>query len=479
MKIFTPLFCACAAVGLLLNGCSLTPSYQRPDLPVAESLVGQPQAAETGTPLPGQTDTIADLGWRDYFSDPTLQRLIETALAANRDLRISALNIAAYQAQYRIQRSALFPTVDGDGAATRQRTLTGAGHTTGDIYQVKVGLAAYELDFFGRLQSLEEKALEHYLAMEQNHRSALINLVAEVAGAYLNLLADRELLAITKDTRRIEEESFDLITQRVNVGIANELALAQARTSLEAVKANLALYQRRVAQDLNYLSLLTGTDVSSIIPPGEEREGSLDGRLLVADLPAHLSSRVLLQRPDIMAAEHELKAANADIGAARAAFFPAITITANAGLISTELDDLFSSDSRMWLFSPAIRLPIFTGGRLDAQLDGALVRKDITVARYEKAIQLAFRESADALVAVSTYRDQMIAQRANLEANQDYHAMASQRYEQGLDSFLTLLDAQRSLYGARQNYLSLKLAQLVNQVTLYKVLGGGWQDLQR
>ncbi|MCB2215531.1 efflux transporter outer membrane subunit [Desulfofustis glycolicus] len=464
-----------AIFGLLLGGCSLTPSYQRPDLPVADNLIGSSAGSSTAEPAPGQTGTIADLGWRTYFPDPTLQRLIDQALAANRDLRISALNIAAYQAQYRIQRAALLPGVDGDASAARQRTLVGNTHATGNLFQVKVGLAAYELDFFGRLRSLEDKALENYLAMEQNHRSALINLIAEVAGAYLNLLADRELLAITKDTRRIEEESFELIKQRVKVGIANELALAQARTNLEAVKANLALYQRRVAQDRNYLDLLTGGGGATT--PATADEGLLNGRLIEAETPpSQLSSRVLLQRPDIMAAEHELKAANADIGAARAAFFPAISLTANAGLISTELDSLFNGDSGMWLFSPAIRLPIFTGGRLEAQLDVAQIRKDISIARYEKAIQVAFKETADSLVAVTTYRDQMIAQQANLEASQDYHAIASQRYEQGLDSFLTLLDAQRSLYGARQNFLSLKLAQLINQITLYKVLGGGWQE---
>ncbi len=460
----------------LAGGCMLAPDYQRPEPPVAENLPGGDSVLPAAEPGSEHEIGLADLGWRDYFTDPVLHRLIDTALDNNRDLRISALNIAAYEAQYRIQRSALYPGIDGDASAVRQRTLTGTLHTTGEIYQIKVGLTAYELDFFGRIRSLEEKALEQYLAMEQTHRSAEINLVAEVAGAYLSLLADRELLAITGQTRTIEEESFELIRQRVSVGIANELELAQARTSMEAVKANLALYQRRVALDLNYLSLLIGTDANQLIPGTEPAEGLLDDLLLMAELPPALPSQVLLQRPDIMAAEHELKGANADIGAARAAFFPAITITANAGVISSELGELFNGDSGMWLFSPAIRLPIFTGGRLEAQLDVTTVRKEISVARYEKTIQVAFKEAADALVAIDTYRNQMIAQQANLAANEDYQAIASQRYEQGLDSFLTLLDAQRSLYGARQNFLSLKLAQLLNQVTLYKVLGGGWKE---
>ncbi len=463
---------AAGLLGVLIAGCSLKPDYNRPQLPVADALPGVSEAATT-TPDGVDVAVLPELGWRDYFTDPALQNLIAAALENNRDLRTSALTIAVYQAQYRIQRSALFPTLDGDASGARQRTLTAAGHATSEVYQIKLGMTAYELDFFGRLRSLEEKALEHYLAMEQTHRSARINLVAEVAAAYLTWLADRELLAITEHTRDIETESYNLIAQRVSVGVANELELAQARTSLEAVKANLALYQRRAALAANYLSLLTGTDATQLLP---DDDGSLDGRLIVVTPPDRLPSTVLLQRPDIMAAEHELKAAHADIGAARAAFFPAVTITANAGLISGELENLFDSGTGMWLFSPAIRLPIFTAGRLQAQLDAAELRNEIAIARYEKTIQTAFREAADALVAGTTYRAQLRAQEANLAANRDYHTMAGQRYEQGLDSFLTLLDAQRSLYAARQNYLSLKLADLINQVALYKALGGGWQE---
>jgi multidrug efflux system outer membrane protein len=307
--------------------------------------------------------------------------------------------------------------------------------------------------------------------MEENLRSARISLVAEVAGAYLTWLADRQLLTITEDTLRIEEESFQLIEQREREGIATQLDLAQSRTSLENARANLALYQRTVAQEVNALTLLVGTPLPSSLFKDAE---PLTEQTILGHPPTPLSSRVLLQRPDIMAAEHQLKGSYADIGAARAAFFPAISLTANAGKISGDLSDLFDSQSGAWLFSPSISLPIFTAGRLRAELDVAEIQKDISVARYEKAIQSAFQEVADALVASDTYRAQLAARAANLEANKEYHALAKARYQQGLDSFLTLLDAQRSLYSARQQYIVLQLSQLLNQVNLYKVLGGGW-----
>jgi len=315
--------------------------------------------------------------------------------------------------------------------------------------------------------------LEQYLSMEETHRSARISLVAEVARAYLTWVADRELLTITEDTLRIEEESFQLIEQRAQEGVANQLDVAQARTSLETARANLSLYQRLVAQEINSLTQLVGTALPASF---FQDAGPLNAQRIVALPPALLPSRVLLQRPDIMAAEHQLKGAHADIGAARAAFFPTISLTAKTGAISGDLSHLFDGNSGSWLFSPSINLPIFTAGRLQAQLDAAEIRKDISVASYEKAIQTAFREAADALVASDTFVQQLLAQKANLDANQVYHTLARDRYQQGLDSFLTLLDAQRSLYGARQRYLALQLSQLINQVNLYKALGGGWKE---
>lgn len=463
-------YLAAGSLLLLLGGCTLAPRYQRPDLPVARILSDTQQGNASAATK--ETVIDAELGWRDFFIDPQLQQLIQTALANNRDLRTSALNIESYQAQYRIQRSALFPSINGEGVGSKQRTLSGGNYVTAETYSASVGVTAYELDFFGRVRSLKDKALEQYLAMEETYRSNRISLVAEVTTAYLSWLADRELLIVTEDTKKIEEESFHLIEQRTREGLATQLDLAQARTSLETAKANLAKYNRQVAQDLNNLTLLLGTS----LPASLAEKNSLGEQMALSAVPPQLSSQVLLQRPDIMAAEHQLKGAHAQIGAARAAFFPSIRLTANAGKISGDLSDLFDGNSGSWLFSPSVNLPIFTAGRLEAELDVAKIGKDISVAQYEKAIQTAFREVADALVASEAYREQLVAQKANLMANQEYYVLAKDRYLQGVDSFLTLLDAQRSLYSARQNYLNLQLAQQVNQVAVYKVLGGGWKE---
>ena len=463
-------YLAAGSLLLLLGGCTLAPRYQRPDLPVARILPDTQQGNASAATK--ETVIDAELGWRDFFIDPQLQQLIQTALANNRDLRTSALNIESYQAQYRIQRSALFPSINGEGGGSKQRTLNGDNYVTAETYSASVGVTAYELDFFGRVRSLKDKALEQYLGMEETYRSNRISLVAEVTTAYLSWLADRELLIVTKDTKKIEEESFHLIEQRTREGLATQLDLAQARTSLETAKANLAKYNRQVAQDLNNLTLLLGTS----LPASLAEKNSMGEQMALSAVPPQLSSQVLLQRPDIMAAEHQLKGAHAQIGAARAAFFPSIRLTANAGKISGDLSDLFDGNSGSWLFSPSVNLPIFTAGRLEAELDVAKISKDISVAQYEKAIQTAFREVADALVASETYREQLVAQKANLMANQEYYVLAKDRYLQGVDSFLTLLDAQRSLYSARQNYLNLQLAQQVNQVAVYKVLGGGWKE---
>ena len=463
-------YLAAGSLLLLLGGCTLAPRYQRPDLPVARILPDTQQGNASAATK--ETVIDAELGWRDFFIDPQLQQLIQTALANNRDLRTSALNIESYQAQYRIQRSALFPSINGEGGGSKQRTLNGDNYVTAETYSASVGVTAYELDLFGRVRSLKDKALEQYLGMEETYRSNRISLVAEVTTAYLSWLADRELLIVTKDTKKIEEESFHLIEQRTREGLATQLDLAQARTSLETAKANLAKYNRQVAQDLNNLTLLLGTS----LPASLAEKNSMGEQMALSAVPPQLSSQVLLQRPDIMAAEHQLKGAHAQIGAARAAFFPSIRLTANAGKISGDLSDLFDGNSGSWLFSPSVNLPIFTAGRLEAELDVAKIGKDISVAQYEKAIQTAFREVADALVASEAYREQLVAQKANLMANQEYYVLAKDRYLQGVDSFLTLLDAQRSLYSARQNYLNLQLAQQVNQVAVYKVLGGGWKE---
>lgn len=333
MRTDKPIRAAALLLALALGGCSLAPQFSRPEAPVAATLPGEAVADQAGV-------AAADLGWRDFFADPRLQAIIELALKNNRDLRETALNVEAFQAQYRIQRAPLLPSVDGGAGYVKQRTLGPGGHATSEVYSASVGVTAWELDFFGRLRNLRDQALEEYLAMEENRRSAHISLVAEVARAYLTWLADRQLLAITEDTAANEQASYDLIKQRYEEGVATRIDLAQAQTGLQTARANLAQYRRLLEQDENLLTLLAGGPLPADLPPCTD----LTGQALLGPVPAGLRSDLLLRRPDIMAAEHTLRAADASIGAARAAFFPAVSLTADAGVISAEASDLFDGD---------------------------------------------------------------------------------------------------------------------------------------
>ncbi|WP_394560634.1 AdeC/AdeK/OprM family multidrug efflux complex outer membrane factor [Aquipseudomonas alcaligenes] len=462
-----------AVASVLLGGCSMIPDYQRPQAPV-DGLwpVGEAYTASGVS----ETNTAADaLGWREFFRDPALQRLVQTALANNRDLRIAALNVEAYRAQHRIQRAELFPSVSASGSGTRQRlpadlSSSGEASTSGQ-YSATVGVNAWEIDFFGRLRSLNEQALEQYFASEEAQRSAQISLVASVANAYLTLQADQQRLQLTRDTLDTYRKSYTLTERSFNVGVADALSLSQARTAVQGAEASLAQYTRLVAQDRNALALLLGGGVPGDLPQG----GVLDQDLL-AEVPAGLPSDILQRRPDLLQAEHSLKAANASIGAARAAFFPNISLTANAGSASSELSGLFDGGSGTWLFQPQINLPIFTAGSLKASLDYAEVQKDIQVATYEKAIQTAFQEVADGLAARTTYAQQLDAQRALVSTSEEYYRLAERRFRTGVDSYLTLLDAQRQLFNTQQQLISDRLNQLTSEVNLYKALGGGWNE---
>lgn len=457
----------------LLGACSMAPKYEQPAMPVAPDLAKTLISPAAKIQADSRVDNISQLSYTEIFTDPELQELIRLSLANNRSLKQTAINLEIYQAQYRIQRAALYPAINGSGYGTKQRTLGTTGMATSEVYSLEVGATAWEIDFFGRISSLKDQALENYLSMEETQKSAKVSLVAEVARAYLTLITDKELLQISEDTKRIEQESYDLIEQRVNAGISDQLDLAQAKTSLEAVKVNLPVYRRQVAQDMHYLTLLTGGNLPASLSQADK---TLEDVSPMAVLPSSLSSDILLQRPDIQAAEHTLKGANANIGAARAAFFPRISLTAGAGFISPELENLFDSDSGSYQFTPAISLPIFNAGQLRASLDIAELQKELSVVQYEYAIETAFQEVSDVLVALETYQEQLNAQKANLDANQQYYDHAKNRYEEGVDSFLTLLIAQRSLYAAKQTYLSMQLSNLTNKVNLFKVFGGGWKE---
>ncbi|MGY2174481.1 efflux transporter outer membrane subunit [Pseudomonas azotoformans] len=453
------------ALAGLLGGCSLIPDYHRPEAPVPAQY---PQQGVYALAQSGTSD------WQQLFHDPALQQLIGEALVNNRDLRVAALNVEAFQAQYRIQRADLFPAVSATGAGQRRRLpgdVTGTGKPAiTSSYSATLGISAYELDLFGRIRSLSEQAMLTYLGTEEARRSAQLSLVANVANAYLTWRADQELLALARQTLVANEHSLRLTRGSKTAGKASALDVVQASTSVESTRASVARYERQVAQDLNSLALLVGGPVDEHLPSRPLADD------WVARVPAGLPSDLLQRRPDILQAEYQLRAANANIGAARAAFFPSVSLTANAGSASTELSGLFKGGSGSWTFQPQINLPIFNAGSLRASLDYAKLQKDITVAQYEKSIQTAFQEVADGLAARQTYTDQLEAQRDFVAANQQYYNLAEHRYRSGVDSNLTFLDAQRALFSSQQALIIDRLAQLVAEVKLYTALGGAWGE---
>jgi multidrug efflux system outer membrane protein len=461
-----------ALAAMSLAGCTLAPKYQRPAAPVAQTWPEHFASKNRAD----QTNTVADIGWRGFFRDPRLQKLIELSLTNNRDLRVAMLNVEQMRAQYRIQRAALVPTVNVNANGTRQRIAYGytgsGGGTTFSQYSVGLGVTSYELDLFGRVRSLKTAALENYFATQEARKSAQIALVAGVASQYL---AGRELdeqLKMTRKTLAAVQDSYNLIKASYDAGAASELDLRSAESQVETAKTALAADEQQRAQSENALVLLVGEPLPAGLPPPR----ALDAQDLLTDLPAGLPSDLLQRRPDILAAEHELKAANADIGAARAAFFPTITLTGGGGTASTTLEGLFAPGSQVWNFSPQINWPIFATGTALAGLDAAKAGKLIQVADYEKAIQTAFREVADALVAKKFLDEQVADQTALVKSEQRRYELADARYRNGVDSYLTVLTAQQDLFSARQNLIAAQFARLSNLIALYQALGGGWRE---
>ncbi|TLP65233.1 MULTISPECIES: efflux transporter outer membrane subunit [Pseudomonas] len=448
-----------------LAGCSLVPHYQRPSTPV-------PERYPQGPAYPTTAFTQAPEHWQTMFRDPALRQLIETALANNRDVRLALLNAEATRAQYRVQRAEQLPHVSLDASGQRQylpRRMTGTDSgVISSTQAVTLGVSAYELDMFGRLRSSSEQALQTYLASEQARRAAQLSLVASVASVYLTWRADQELLALAEHTLAADEQSLRLTAGQVRVGTLSALDRIQAQTRVDSTRAAVARYRRLAAQDLNQLGVLVAGPVADDLP------GLPLAHEQIAPVPAGMPSDLLQRRPDILQAEHQLQAANANIGAVRAALFPSISLTANAGTSSQALAGLFDAGSGTWLFKPQISLPLFNAGSLRANLDYAKLQKDIQVAQYQKAIQEAFQEVADGLAARATYQRQLQAQRDLVNASQRYHDLAQNRYRTGADSSLTFLDAQRQLFSAQQGLIGDRLAQLVAEVNLYAALGGGW-----
>ena len=461
------LLMALSAIGFFLAGCSLIPEYEQPEKPV-------PAQWPTGSAYlaPGpQVPAASELKWREFFSDERLQRIIETALQNNRDLRLSALNVERARALYGIQRAELYPAVGAVATGGKQRQsidlMQSGSARTKEQYSVDLGVAAWELDFFGRIRSLSEQALEEYLASEEARRSAQISLIAEIARIYMALAADRENLQLARSTMDAQQASYALVKKRYDIGVTTELDLKQAQIPLDTARRDVAIYTQLEAQDRNALDLLAGAPV-----PEEWLAPDLGKVAPPREVTAGLSSEALLRRPDIIAAEHRLKGAYASIGAARAALFPRITLTTSIGTASNQLSGLFDSGTGTWAFTPQFVMPIFDA-RIWAALRVSKTDREIVLTQYEKTIQTAFREVADALAVQGTIGEQLAAQQSLTSAQADRYRLATLRYTKGIDSYLGVLDAQRSYFAAQQVLVALRLANLSSQVRLYMVLGGG------
>lgn len=485
MKPDKPIRIAGAMLMALIAGCTMEPRYKQPALPVPDQwpipattamTTEAPIATATSATTDAPAVAVRDIGWRDFFADPRLQNLIAAALANNRDLRVAVLNIEKARAQYRVQRGSLFPSVDATGNFTREKlppALTfGAGSFTSNIYEAGVGISNYEVDLFGRVRSLTHAALEQYLAQEEARRSAQLSLIAEVANAYLTLASDKDLQHLAQQTLESQEHSYELAQKSHDAGSTSGLDLAQAQTTVEQARADAARYEGNVAQDLDSLQLLVGEPLDAAWVPD-----AFDAKTMGLNaLPASLPSDVLLRRPDVLEAEHLLRSANGNIGAARAAFFPTISLTTSIGAASEQLSGLFKAGSGTWSFSPTITLPLFHGGAIVGNLSLANTNQKIAVAQYEKVIQTSFREVADALALTATLNRQREAQEALVGATGRAYELSQQRYKAGRDSFLDVLVSQRSDYSAQQGLIATRLAEQTNRVNLYTELGGGWRE---
>ena len=457
MKAGTRWRFALLAVAAILGGCSMMPAYERPQAPVAGNWP-YPVAA-TGA-------SAFELDWQNFFGDARLRQLIAMALRNNRDLRVAVLNIEQARAQYDIRSADRLPTVNA--AVSGSRTPTAGGGST-RVYSAGLAITAWEIDLFGRVASLSEAALAQYLGTEEGRKAAQISLVAAVANTWLSLVADEEQLDLTQQTLATREESLRLTRLRFENGAASELDFRQSQSLFENARVAFAQQQRQRALDLNALALLLGQPV-----PVEMQTGTTTAALSLPDLPAGTPSEVLARRPDVRQAEQQLIAANANIGAARAAFFPRISLTAGVGTISGELNSLFHGGTWGATVAPSLVLPIFDAGRNRANLASAETGRDIAIAQYERAIQAAFRDVSDALAGRAYFGDQLQAKRNVVEAETARYRLSELRYRNGVANYLELLDAQRSLFTAQQSLILAQASQLQNQVTLYRSLGGGW-----
>lgn len=458
-------------VGIVMAaaGCALAPEYTRPAAPVPDKW--ESTAAYSEIQVAANVPEAPDLKWQEFFSDEKLQKLIKTALTNNCDLKLAVLNMERARALYGIQRAELLPAVNATGVGGKEHlgaAISDNGEsTTVEQYRLDLGVSSWEIDFFGRIRSLKDQAMEEYLATAEAQNSAKISLISAVAQTYLTLAADKEALKIARSTMETQQSAYSLMQQRYNVGIANELDLRRVQTQVDTARGDIARYTQQAMIDENTLNLLLGfpqqrallpDDLSSVVPPRE--------------ISPNLQSEVLFSRPDILGAEHQLKGAYANIGAARAVFFPRISLTTAIGTASDDLSGLFESGSGTWSFLPQVSMPIFDA-RTWSALKVSRTDQEIALIQYEKTIQTAFKEVADSLAVLGTVQEQLSAQQSLFDALSDAYRLSNERYTRGVDSYLGVLDAQRSLYAAEQGLVVFRLAKLTNQVRLYAVLGGG------
>ncbi|WP_372340941.1 efflux transporter outer membrane subunit [Paraglaciecola sp.] len=449
---------------LILAGCSsLAPDYARTDLPVPNEWQNQPQTQTQGL----SAEQALQVPWQDFIKDPRLAQIIELALNSNRSLRETLADVESARATYRIQKADLYPAIDAGLSGSRTKSSAGDIST---IYGAEVGLSGYEIDLFGKNRSLTEAQLEAYLASAETAKAAKIALIGEIANAWLTLAADKNQLSLAQETAANAQKTMDITNKRLELGVDSRIDVASAQTVYHSARADIASYTTQVAQDLNALRLLVGEQFADNLLPEELPESAT----LVSDVPAGLASSVLLQRPDVLAAEHDLKSANANIGVARAAFFPSLSLTASGGLASSVLADIFTGGANsIWTIAPSLSLPIFDGGANDANLAYSEAQQRKYLAAYEYAIQSAFAEVADALARRATIQQQLDAQQALVTAASRSYDLSLARYKGGIDSFQNALTAQRTLYGAKQSLISTRQTDLNNRITLYRVLGGG------
>lgn len=460
--------CVVLAISMLLGACvSMAPTYERPAAPVPETWPTGPAYA----PMQSGTTTAAELPWEEFIKDEKLRAVIAQALANSRDLRGTLASITAARAEYRSERAGLFPKIQAEVSHSRSRSLSTGTGTTTEVSQsdsVSVGVSSFELDLFGKQRSLSNAAFESYLATAEAGRAARITLIAETTQAYLTLAADKSQFTLSQRTVESAKSSMELTRKRLEAGVASGVDVRQAETIYQQARADLASLNASIAQDRNALDLLAGSPVDeSLLPTALPSQNEW-----LSDVPAGIASEVLLNRPDVLQAEHNLKSANADIGAARASFFPSLTLTASGGRSSTSLSKLFSGPN-VWSIATSAAVPIFSGGENVANLQYSKAQRDLYLSEYELAVQTAFREVADALADRGTIQERLDAQSALVDAASASYRLAEARYSKGVDTFLNALDSQRTLYSAEQDLVTTRLTSIENIVTVYRVLGGG------